>query len=84
MERTIGLLKGRFRCLLGARELHFKPEKAGRIIYCCCALHNLCIQYKVPCNPNITLESEPENEESAESTNVSGTEIRNQILNGLC
>ena len=45
VERTIGVLKNRFRCLLGARQLHFKPEKAIKIVNICVALHNICIEY---------------------------------------
>lgn len=44
VERTFGILKGRWRCLLAARQLHYCPEKAGRIILACCVLHNLCIR----------------------------------------
>lgn len=42
IERTFGILKGRWRCLLAARELHYSPEKAGKIIIACCVLHNIC------------------------------------------
>ncbi|KAK3910207.1 Putative nuclease [Frankliniella fusca] len=42
VERTIGLLKGRFRCLLRHRVLHYEPLKASRVINACCVLHNIC------------------------------------------
>lgn len=41
VERVIGLLKARFRCLLN--ELHYKPLISGYIIYSCCVLHNFLI-----------------------------------------
>ncbi|XP_061509041.1 putative nuclease HARBI1 [Anopheles gambiae] len=41
VERTIGLLKNRFRCLLGARQLHYTPLKATQITNVCCILHNI-------------------------------------------
>lgn len=42
IERTIGLLKARFRCLLVHRVLHYSPEVAGSIINACVILHNIC------------------------------------------
>ncbi|XP_053667844.1 putative nuclease HARBI1 [Anopheles marshallii] len=53
VERTIGLLKKKFSCLLGDNgQLNYAPEKCGRMINICCALHNMCIQN------NIYLENE--------------------------
>ncbi|XP_065094631.1 putative nuclease HARBI1 [Ochlerotatus camptorhynchus] len=48
VERAIGVLKNVFRCTLGARQLHYKPEKAAKIVNVCCALHNLRLQFNVP------------------------------------
>lgn len=42
IERTFGILKGRWRCLLAARELHYDSDRAGKIILACCVLHNMC------------------------------------------
>ncbi|XP_045457794.1 putative nuclease HARBI1 [Melitaea cinxia] len=42
VERTIGVLKNRWRCLLGHRVLHYHPNTAARIINACCVLHNIC------------------------------------------
>lgn len=47
IERTNGVLKNRWRCLLGARELYYTPEKAAKVVNICCALHNICIYYNV-------------------------------------
>ena len=47
VERTIEVLKNRFRCLLGARQLHYMPAKARKITNVSAALHNICIDYGV-------------------------------------
>lgn len=43
VERTIGLLKVRFRSILGERQLRYKPDKVSKIIYTCAFLHNFLI-----------------------------------------
>lgn len=43
VERTIGVLKNRWRCLLKHRVLHYHPDVAAKIINACCVLHNMCI-----------------------------------------
>lgn len=48
IERCIGLLKMRFRCLLKHRVLHYTPEKAGQIINACVVLHNICVENNMP------------------------------------
>nr|XP_013189671.1 unnamed protein product [Amyelois transitella] len=42
VERTIGVLKNRWRCLLEHRVLHYHPDVAVKIINACCVLHNMC------------------------------------------
>lgn len=51
VERCIGVLKKRFRCLLRYRTLEYAPEKAGQIINACAVLHNMCINAKLPDPP---------------------------------
>lgn len=48
VERTIGLLKARFRCLLVHRVLHYAPDVAGCIVNACVILHNICNSANVP------------------------------------
>ncbi|XP_045767780.1 putative nuclease HARBI1 [Maniola jurtina] len=42
VERCIGVLKARWRCLLAHRTLHYDPIKAGKIVNACIVLHNMC------------------------------------------
>ncbi|XP_037529156.1 putative nuclease HARBI1 [Rhipicephalus sanguineus] len=43
VERCIGMLKARFRCLQRYLTLHHKPERAADIIAACASFHNLCL-----------------------------------------
>lgn len=47
IERAFGVLKQRFRCLLKHRVMHYKPSVAGKIIYTCAVLHNICIEHNI-------------------------------------
>lgn len=48
VERAIGVLKSRFRCLQRYRTLQYEPERAAYIIGACAALHNLCLEDPMP------------------------------------
>ncbi|KAB0798063.1 hypothetical protein PPYR_09056 [Photinus pyralis] len=43
IERTNGIMKGRFRSLLKHRVLHYHPAKAAYIIYAAAVLHNIAL-----------------------------------------
>lgn len=43
IERTIGVLKMRFRSILGERQLRYHQTKVSKIIYTCATLHNFLI-----------------------------------------
>ncbi|XP_077508853.1 uncharacterized protein LOC144120365 [Amblyomma americanum] len=48
VERTVGVLKSRLRCLQRYRELHYEPEVAAKIVAACAVLHNVCIYVRQP------------------------------------
>nr|CAD7206390.1 unnamed protein product [Timema douglasi] len=48
IERFFGVLKGKFRCLLRDRTLHYAHAQSGKIIETCVILHNMMIHYRVP------------------------------------
>ncbi|KAJ1518908.1 hypothetical protein ONE63_011480 [Megalurothrips usitatus] len=66
VERAIGHLKSRFRCLNKHRTLHFDPEKSGKIVNACVVLHNMC----VAANDLDELEDEDDPEEIYENRNA--------------
>ncbi|KAG0426109.1 hypothetical protein HPB47_026761 [Ixodes persulcatus] len=43
VERCIGLLKSRFRCVQKHRVLYHHPRIAGTIVAACAMLHNICL-----------------------------------------
>ncbi|KAM7299979.1 putative nuclease HARBI1 [Ixodes scapularis] len=68
VERCIGLLKNRFRCLQRHRALYYHPSTATAIISACAVLHNICLASSKPepesdSDPEESeLESEPSSE----------------------
>ncbi|XP_054745868.1 putative nuclease HARBI1 [Anastrepha obliqua] len=53
-----GVLKNRWRCILGGRELHYAPEKAAQIVNVTCCLHNIGIHFRanIPDTPDAEAE----------------------------
>lgn len=82
VERAIGLLKARFRCLLG--KLHYDPLMSGYIIYACTVLHNFLIGNDYPIdNINPVFDDEvPNFEENVEISYdelEKGSQTRNNV-----
>lgn len=77
VERTIGVLKERFRCILGERQLHYSPKTAGKITSVCAALHNICIHYKIEA-PQISINEtiEPLGLETDEDSTAANIRIK--------
>lgn len=84
IERTIGVMKGKFRCILGARELHYSPVKARKIINTVCCLHNICLQYKAGDSLSeadfIAEESTDSNELAPVTEENNAAQLRNEIM----
>ncbi|XP_031335321.1 putative nuclease HARBI1 [Photinus pyralis] len=48
VERCIGVLKMRFRCILKERTARYTPQLVGRLVNTCATLHNMCIDHGIP------------------------------------
>lgn len=47
VERCIGVLKTRFRCLLRERVARYDPQFVGKLVNVCAALHNMCLDHNL-------------------------------------
>lgn len=84
VERTIGLLKVRFRCLLDSeRRIRYTETKVGLFVYACATLHNLLIRNGFDIMHDINLndiENIQRNEEILDIANLEGVGIRRNEL----
>jgi hypothetical protein len=84
IERTFGVLKGRWRILLGLNVMDM--TLACYLIQACCQLHNLCIRSGVQHYTEV--EANPEEEDGDGETDVhddeEGRNLRNDLLHQMC
>lgn len=93
IERCFGVLKNRFRCIIGSRGLFYSPKKTTQIVNACCALHNICIFYKSEWSPppvenNITNDDSFPNDDSVNEDEMFeesafAITVRNQIARNV-
>lgn len=79
VERCNGVLKTRFRCLLGERKLRYLPQKVGTIIIACAVLHNLCIAVNLEIQVNENIEVN-DNYHVPQLNNNQGNDARNLLI----
>ncbi|XP_070385091.1 putative nuclease HARBI1 [Dermacentor albipictus] len=71
VERCIGVLKSRFRCLQRYRTLLYNPDRAATIIAACAALHNIALAAREPA---------PEEEDDDDDSDVAPAAQQNADL----
>ncbi|XP_036329572.1 putative nuclease HARBI1 [Rhagoletis pomonella] len=87
IERTIGLLKSRFRCLQGT--LQYEPKFVTQLINVCCALHNICRRRNIQMNEEDGHDQEMASRNSEDESDndyqpaVDGVELRDEVARGL-
>lgn len=80
VERCIGVLKSRWRCLLVDRKLHYHPTTAGLITNACTVLHNIANAARLPVEPLTPNQEHIENTLQVININVKANYLPN---NGL-
>ncbi|KAK5650254.1 hypothetical protein RI129_001283 [Pyrocoelia pectoralis] len=82
IERCNGVLKGRFRCLIGERKMRYDPGTVGRIAIACAVLHNFCIEGRIDVNFDIHGLHDNVNNNPVQmvAQNANGFEARRQLI----
>lgn len=85
VERAIGLLKTRFRCLLKERVARYDPTFVGNLINACVTLHNMCLEFGVNIDEDVEINFNHEPNEVMHLHNqqhgglLEGQRVRNNI-----
>ncbi|KAG0444299.1 hypothetical protein HPB47_013953 [Ixodes persulcatus] len=80
VERCIGMLKNRFRCLQRYRTLHYDPIRSCNIVTACSILHNVCLYINAP---EPTPEPEPVAVDELESSDSSDSDSDDPLTGSL-
>ncbi|XP_049269947.1 putative nuclease HARBI1 [Rhipicephalus sanguineus] len=94
VERCIGVLKSRFRCLHRYRALLYNPDRAATIIAACAALHNIALAAREPALegdddddsdnaevPPSLAELPPQRVQAPQQVHLRGQQQRNSVVN---
>ncbi|GBP06348.1 Putative nuclease HARBI1 [Eumeta japonica] len=81
VERCIGVLKSRFRCLLAARVLNYEPDVAAKIVNACCVLHNIAHGARLQVPALTEQEQREEQQRQVQRQNVENDTIHAGELN---
>ncbi|KAL2086050.1 hypothetical protein ACEWY4_017109 [Coilia grayii] len=81
VERAIGQLKGRWRCLDRSRGmLLYRPEKVCRIVHACGVLHNIALRRGVPLREAMEHADDPDPGPNNEWANRDAIRTRQQLI----
>lgn len=84
VERCIGVLKARWRCLLAHRVLHYDPVTVGKIVNACVVLHNIANGQNLPMPDLDSVPGEPQdNMDRGESSIQAAGSNRNLLVQRL-
>uniref|UniRef100_A0A9J7Z0A2 Putative nuclease HARBI1 n=1 Tax=Cyprinus carpio carpio TaxID=630221 RepID=A0A9J7Z0A2_CYPCA len=85
VERTIGLLKGRWRCLdRSGGTVLYSPTKVWRIVVACAVLHNIAQKNGIPVPSNAhTEDNEPDPGPPNAVHNAMAIQRRINVINGM-
>lgn len=88
VERTIGNLKSRFRCLQA--KLHYTPVKVVKIVNVSCAIHNICKHFNANIvdelpyvDEQVDLETDFDDDSNVNSGRDRQSNVRQQIANSI-
>lgn len=86
VERCIGVLKNRFRCLLGERKLLYNHERASNIIVSCVVLHNFLNSHgeiETAADNSDNHDNSPSTDNTCTNYGAEGRIIRNHLIQSL-